>query len=88
VWVPPDTEHSCYNPQAIVYRSVYLDRELCQGLPDAPCTLVISEILKAILGDFAARDVKVAQDQADQRLAQVLVDQLRRAPTQTCYLPY
>ncbi|MGH8484896.1 MAG: AraC family ligand binding domain-containing protein, partial [Pseudomonas sp.] len=24
VWVPPDTEHRCYNPQAIVYRSVYL----------------------------------------------------------------
>ncbi|ROL77502.1 helix-turn-helix transcriptional regulator [Pseudomonas vranovensis] len=88
VWVPPDTEHSCYNPQAIVYRSVYLDREVCKGLPGEPCTLVISDILKAILGDFAARDVKVPEDEADQRLAQVLVDQLRRAPAQTCYLPY
>ncbi|MHC2145926.1 AraC family transcriptional regulator [Pseudomonas sp. 210_17 TE3656] len=88
VWVPPDTEHSCYNPQAIVYRSVYLDRALCQGLPTQPCTLVISEILKAILGDFARRDVKVPEDEADRRLAQVLVDQLRLAPTQTCFLPY
>ncbi|MCW2268407.1 HTH-type transcriptional repressor of iron protein A [compost metagenome] len=88
VWVPPDTEHSCYNPQAIVYRSVYLDRALCQTLPAQPCTLVISEILKAILGDFARRDVKVPVDEADRRLAQVLVDQLRLAPTQTCFLPY
>jgi AraC-like DNA-binding protein len=88
VWVPPDTEHSCYNPQAIVYRSVYLDRELCQALPARPCTLVISEILKAILGDFARRDVKIPEDEADRRLAQVLVDQLRQAPTQTCFLPY
>ncbi|HWD33787.1 MAG: helix-turn-helix transcriptional regulator [Pseudomonas sp.] len=88
VWVPPDTEHSCYNPQAIVYRSVYLERALCQALPAEPCTLVISEILKAILGDFARRDVSVPEDEADRRLAQVLVDQLCQAQTQTCFLPY
>ncbi|PWB32970.1 AraC family transcriptional regulator [Pseudomonas sp. SDI] len=88
VWIPPDTEHSCYNPQAIVYRSVYLTRELCAALPAQACTLVISGILKAILGDFASRDVHIPQDPADQRLAQVLVDQLQRAPMQTCYLPY
>ncbi|KAF1311834.1 AraC family transcriptional regulator [Pseudomonas sp. SG-MS2] len=88
VWVPPDTQHGCYNPQAIVYRSVYLDRSLCAGLPQQPCSLVISDILKAILGDFARRDVKVAQDERDQRLVQVLLDQLLLAPTQTCYLPF
>lgn len=88
VWVPPGTEHGCYNPQAIVYRSVYLDRELCQGLPSDPCSLVISDILKAILGDFAQRDLKVAQDERDLRLVQVLLDQLHLAPTQRCYLPF
>ncbi|MDD0974334.1 AraC family transcriptional regulator [Pseudomonas fontis] len=88
VWIPPDTEHSCYNPQAIVYRSVYLSRELSQGLPAQACTLVISDILKAILGDFANRDLNVAHSPADQRLAEVLVDQLQQAPMQTCYLPY
>lgn len=88
VWVPPGTEHGCYNPQAIVYRSVYLASELCQGLPQQACTLVISDILKAILGDFAARDLTVAQDECDQRLVQVLLDQLHLAPTQACYLPF
>ncbi|WP_460417131.1 AraC family transcriptional regulator [Pseudomonas sp. microsymbiont 2] len=88
VWVPPDTEHGCYNPQAIIYRSVYLERRLCAELPAQPCSLVISDILKAILGDFARRDLHIAQDERDQRLVQVLVDQLHLAPAQTCYLPF
>ncbi|HDS1737425.1 MULTISPECIES: helix-turn-helix transcriptional regulator [Pseudomonas] len=88
VWVPPATEHGCYNPQAIVYRSVYLHRDLCQALPQTPCSLEISEILKAILGDFARRDLTIAQDQRDQRLVEVLLDQLSLAPTQACYLPF
>lgn len=88
VWVPPGHEHGCYNPQAIVYRSVYLAANLCTDLPQRPCSLVISDILKAILGDFARRDLRVAQDARDQRLVQVLLDQLHLAPTQTCYLPF
>lgn len=88
VWVPPDTEHGCYNPQAIVYRSVYLDRSLCAALPQQPCSLMISDILKAILADFARRDLRVAEGERDQRLVQVLLDQLLLAPTQACYLPF
>lgn len=88
VWIPPTTEHSCYNRQAIVYRSVYLALEHCVSLPSEPCTLVISDILKAILNDFAERDVKIPECEADIRLAQVVVDQLRVAQVQTRYLPY
>ncbi|TVT91943.1 helix-turn-helix transcriptional regulator [Pseudomonas sp. RGB] len=88
VWIPPNTEHSSYNAQAIVYRSVGLAPQLCEQLPQAPCTLAISEILKAILSDFARRDVNIAQTEADVRLAQVLVDQLKQAPIHDCFLPY
>ena len=88
VWIPPNTEHSSYNAQAIVYRSVGLAPELCAQLPQAPCTLAISDILKAILSDFAQRDVNIPQTEADTRLAQVLVDQLKQAPIHDCFLPY
>ena len=74
VWVPPNTEHSAYNAQAIVYRSVYLDAVHCQHLPTTPVTLAISDILKAILSDFARRDINIPQSEADIRLARVLVD--------------
>ncbi|WP_025857322.1 helix-turn-helix transcriptional regulator [Pseudomonas sp. CHM02] len=88
VWVPPHTEHSSYNAEAIVYHSVGLAPELCEQLPQQPCTLAISDILKAILSDFAQRDVNMPQTEADIRLAQVLVDQLKQAPIHECFLPY
>jgi AraC-like DNA-binding protein len=88
VWVPPHTEHSFYSNQPINYRAVCLAPSLCQDLPAQACTLAISDILKAILKDFAARDVKIPEQEADKRLAQVLVDQLQQAPVQECYLPY
>lgn len=88
VWIPPNTEHSSYNAQAIVYRSVGLAPQLCEQLPKQPCTLAISEILKAILSDFALRDVNIPRSEADIRLAQVLVDQLKQAPIHDCFLPY
>ncbi|WP_397450144.1 AraC family transcriptional regulator [Pseudomonas sp. NA-150] len=88
VWIPPHMEHSAYNRQAVIYRSLYLSLEHCTSLPAEPCTLVISEILKAILNDFAERDVKVPEQESDIRLAQVLVDQMRLARVQTRYLPY
>ncbi len=71
VWIPPNTEHSSYNAQAIVYHSVGLAPELCEQLPQQPCTLAISDILKAILRDFARRDVNIPHSEADIRLAQV-----------------
>jgi len=88
VWVPPQTPHSFYTAQPINYRAVLLAPELCAELPAGGSTLAISEILKAILKDFAARDVQIPEGEADQRLAQVLLDQLRQAPVHTCYLPY
>ena len=66
---------------------MYLASELCQDLPQQACTLVISDILKAILGDFAQRDLKVARTNATSAWS-VLLDQLHLAPTQACYLPF
>ncbi|EJM64216.1 DNA-binding domain-containing protein, AraC-type, partial [Pseudomonas sp. GM50] len=88
VWVPPGAEHSFYSNQPINYRAVCLAPALCRDLPQQACTLAISDILKAILKDFAARDVKIPEHDADKRLAQVLVDQLQQAPMHECYLPY
>lgn len=88
VWVPPGVVHGCYNREAIVYRSLYVSAELSRSLPAQPCTLQISDILKAILSDFAARGVNIPQTAADQRLAEVVLDQLRSAPPRDDYLPY
>ncbi len=88
VWIPPHAMHSAYNRHSIVYRSVYLDLTLCADLPKQPCSLVMNDILKAILNNFAARDVQIPRSAADRRLGDVLIDQLHAAAIEHSYLPY
>jgi len=87
VWIPPKVVHSCTLRHAIVYRSIYIARDLCERLPAEPCTVRISPIIKSVLADFAARDLHVPQTEADLRLAHVVVDQLALAEVQRSYLP-
>lgn len=87
IWMPPDTLHEAWNSHDIRYVTVYVARELCADLPPTPQTLSISLLLKAILADFASRDVGLPVTAEDLRLAEVLVDQIRQAPRCECYLP-
>ncbi len=87
IWLPPDTMHGAHNKHDLRYVTVYVERALCIDLPDRPTTLSLSPLLKAILADFAARDVTIAETTEDLRLAQVLVDQIRLAPRCESYLP-
>ncbi|MGK6315774.1 AraC family transcriptional regulator [Neorhizobium sp. DT-125] len=86
-WIPADALHCCHNRQNVQFVSVYIERALCADMPETPCTLAMSPLVKAILADFAARNVKVPNTEADIRLALVLVDQLRQAPRRDTYLP-
>ncbi|GHD67751.1 AraC family transcriptional regulator [Jeongeupia chitinilytica] len=87
VWLPPGVVHGTYNQQPVLYRALDLDPSLCGALPAQPCMLAISAVLRAILIDFAERQVAVPDSDADRRLAQVVVDQLGRARVEPRYLP-
>lgn len=88
VWIPPYAMHSAYNRHSVVYRSLYLDLQLCAQLPKQPCSVMMNDILKAILNSFANRDVQIPRSPADQRLGEVLIDQLHAADIEHSYLPY
>jgi AraC-like DNA-binding protein len=87
LWIPPNTPHDSHIRQAVIYHSAYIDAPLCAVLPDRPCALVLSPLLKALLADVAERGVTAPSTHADQRLAQVLIDQLQLAPCSSNYLP-
>jgi AraC-like DNA-binding protein len=87
IWMPPDTMHEAWNRHDIRYVTVCVARDLCADLPKTPQTLSISPLLKAILADFAARDIGLPLVSEDLRLAEVLVDQIRLAPRCESYLP-
>jgi AraC-like DNA-binding protein len=86
-WIPADALHRCHAQQSVEYVSIYIQRELCDGMPDTACTLALSPLIKAILADFASRHVTAPKTEADIRLALVLVDQLKSAPRRESYLP-
>lgn len=88
VWIPPQAPHRSYNRHAVVYRSVYFDQSVCAGMPPQPHTLSLDPLLKAILADFAERNIDVPHTAADRRLADVLVDRVLAAPLHTSYLPF
>lgn len=86
-WIPADALHSCHNRHNVKFVSIYIERDLCAGMPEAACTLALSPLIKAILADFAGRRITVPKSEADIRLALVLVDQLLNAPRRESYLP-
>jgi AraC-like DNA-binding protein len=86
-WIPADALHCCHTRHNVKFVSIYIDRDLCAGMPGTACTLALSPLIKAILADFADRHVTVPSTEADIRLALVLVDQLLKAPRRQSYLP-
>ncbi|PZU86647.1 MAG: AraC family transcriptional regulator [Shinella sp.] len=87
IWIPPGFRHEALNRHDIRYATAYIEAALCADLPDEPCTLALSPLLKAIFADFDARGVRHPQSDADLRLAMVIVDQVRSAPRVLHYLP-
>ncbi len=87
IWIPPDVEHTSYSRQRVAYRAVYVNREWAANLPDAPCMLMVSPLIRAIVADFGGRQVAHPKTPADRRLARVLVDQLAQAEPLAAYLP-
>ncbi|WP_429396000.1 AraC family transcriptional regulator [Robbsia andropogonis] len=87
IWIPPKTEHESRTLHEIKYASIYVRDDLCRSMPSDPCTIVLSDLIKAIMRDFAARQVLQPKTAEDSRLAAVLLDQLKIAPQHDSYLP-
>lgn len=84
VWLPAGVEHIGLNRTSASHASLYVARELCAGLPATPCALALSPFVLALLARL--REPTPDAD-AQQRLLQVLLDELRHAPCAGSYLP-
>lgn len=87
IWIPPGVAHASVARQDIYYTAVYFKNDLCGDLPGAPCTLALSAVVKAIVADFAERGIGKPESVEDQRMARVVLDQLRCARRYDSYLP-
>lgn len=87
IWLPPDLEHVGSNRMEAHHCSLYIGRPDCVGLPDIPCALTVSPLVRALLEHLRQQSPDALATPANARLLQVLLDQLVQAPRAGSYLP-
>ena len=87
LWVPPGVMHTSFNRKPLSYCSLNVALDLSQHFPDRTSLIRVTPIVSAIVDDFRARKVNVAQSESDKRLVQVLLEQLATRDTQHHFLP-
>lgn len=87
IWLPPGVEHRGHNHYEACHCSLYVTAELCESLPEEPCALLVSPLLRALLDHLRESPSALPATAERQRLLQVVVDQLALAPVAGSYLP-
>jgi AraC-like DNA-binding protein len=87
LWIAPDTEHTGFNHEATVHCSVYIRRDLCTGMPDHSCAVMVSPMLRAMLDHLRAVPVQAGGMRVRARLLRVLVDQLVTCTPTGSFMP-
>ncbi|TEU26898.1 AraC family transcriptional regulator [Alkanindiges illinoisensis] len=88
IWLPPNTAHSAHSQANTCYITLVIAQEYCAVLPTGIKLIEISPILLSIVHEFIRRDIRRPETPADQRLAQVLIDQIQQARCYDHYLPW
>lgn len=88
LWIAPGTEHIGFNHQEAVHCSLYIRGDLCSGMPEQSCAVIVSPLLRAMLEHL--RDLPRAQatGRAHARLLRLLVDQVAACPTTGSFIPH
>ncbi len=87
IWLAPHVEHIGQNRRKVQYSSLYVSGELCARMPDSACALVVTPLVRAMLDHLRQQPPALPQTDDEQRLLQVLLDQLAQAPRAGSYLP-
>jgi AraC-like DNA-binding protein len=87
IWVPAGVEHYSYNRKPLNYCSLNIAQSRAREMPGYTCLISVTPIVSAIIEDFRQRRISVAESVPDQRLANVLLDQLVISKEQQHFLP-
>lgn len=87
IWLPPDVEHRGLNRHEACHCSLYISRERCGQLPGKACAIAVSPLVRALLEHLRQNPPGLPRSAEDERLLQVLVDQLAQSRSAGSYLP-
>ena len=86
VWIPPHRRHSLRPHGPFDGSSVYVAEAACADLPAVECAIRCTALLRAAIAR-AATWGEAAADAARQRIADVILDEVRAAPREALGLP-
>lgn len=86
VWIPPDCPHALHSHGPFAGWSAYVRADACAALPERPCMLAMSGLLREALARAASwRDAPL--DRSQLRLADVILDEIGGLPRADLGLP-
>ncbi|WP_158934397.1 helix-turn-helix domain-containing protein [Burkholderia sp. S171] len=86
VWLPPNRAHSVRSHGAFSGWGVYVSESACADLPNEPCTVRTSGLLREAVSR-AASWPDAMLDEAQMRLSGVILDEIRSLPREAFGLP-
>ncbi len=87
IWVPAGLQHQVGSNARAEMRSLYIEQSAAPWMP-ARCQVVeVSPLTRELIRSFTALPSEYAEEGADGRLVQVLLDQLRQAEEVSLSLP-
>lgn len=87
VWIPAGASHYTFNRRPLDYCSINIAPERASRMPNHTCLVSLTLIVSAIIEDFRARSITVANSDTDERLVSVLLDQLYLCEEEQHFLP-
>ena len=87
VWLVPDLEHEVRMCGAVKIRTLFVDPGAAPHLPRASCVLAVSPLLRELIIAAIAVPIDYAPGTRDERLLQLLLDELREVAVLPLHLP-
>ncbi|OAF05646.1 cupin [Bradyrhizobium centrolobii] len=88
VWLPSGVSHRVGSLLGAEFRSLWIAVDAGRNLPSAPTVLAVSPLLKELIVEAAAIERSQDSDGYPERVATLILDQLRRAQSLTTGLPW
>lgn len=87
-WVPPNCVHSAHSYGPTAGYSSYFSPQLCRHLPEQPAVMKSSDLIPPLIARIAELDPTQPRTPPQQRLIDVLLDELQVAPNEPLRLPF
>lgn len=86
-WIPPGEAHKVSISGAMSGWSVVITPAASACLPERPCVISISELMRALVRRAVSWATQCRLDAEQERMSFVLLDEMRRAPHEPLHLP-